>query len=94
MTLACPRCGKNLSVLDVGKEFVCPSCSAKLRSRGFGLVLAFEVGAFAVFGGLAIWLFQSSQTVLALVILVGWAIADVYVRRSILSLHMENEERG
>ena len=93
MSLACPRCSSNLSVLDVGKEMVCPSCSAKLWSTGSSLIMAFEVGAFLVFGGLAVWLFQSSQTALALVVLVVWVIADICARRSILSLHMKKERQ-
>jgi heme exporter protein D len=55
--------------------------------------MAFEVGAFLVFGGLAVWLFQSSQTALALVVLVVWVIADICARRSILSLHMKKERQ-
>jgi hypothetical protein len=87
--MRCPSCSNKLSIWDIGKEFACPKCGAKLRTSGQTRIFIFEVLAFLLFGWLAAYFLIEKSYVLSVVVLAIWICTEIFVRRRMTKIEID-----
>ena len=86
--LHCPRCKGAFSLFDIGRSFECHHCGAPLVTRGWTGVLVFEVLSLGLGVSVIAVAWFGIGWPAAVVAFAGLIALEVYVRRSLLTVHL------